>query len=327
MTENRNVVLDMDVGIDDALAIVYLAAQENVEIVAHGSVHGNCTVEDATQNALRVLELCGLDDVPVAAGSAEPLEQPLRLASFVHGNDGLGDAGLPPPRGERSGEHAVEQLLRLGRERPGELDLIATGPLTNLGAAVRRDPEVLTRYRSVTIMGGSGPFPPVGVMREMDANIDHDKVAAELVFSAPRTLITMVGVNVCTPVVLDEEAISTIAAAGTEQARLASKILVQYLDFYRYHWGRRVCPQYDALTAAIAADPSYATGWVDGPVNVTDDGGLGRAWLMLREDGGPLALPIRDVPSTRVVTAVDADRFLSRLVAAHVDPLPRSVRA
>lgn len=319
------VVLDMDVGIDDALAIIYLAAQADVEIVALGTVHGNCTIEDATRNALCVLETCGLDDVPVAVGSAEPLQQPLHTAPFVHGADGLGDVGLPAPRGGSSGEHAVDQLIRLAQERPGELDLIATGPLTNLGAAIRREPDVLTHYRSVTIMGGSGPFPPVGVMREVDANIDNDKLAAELVSSAPRKLMTMVGVNVCTPVVLDEDAVATIGAAETEHARLASRVLVQYLDFYVFHWARRVCPQYDALTAAIAVDPSYATEWVDGPVNITYDGGIGRAWLMVREDGGPVAIPSKEAPPTRVITAVDADRFIDALVSAHVEPLPAAL--
>jgi purine nucleosidase len=327
MSESKRILLDMDVGIDDAIAIIYLAARKDVEIVALGTVHGNSTTENTTKNALRVLEACGLDEVPVARGCDTPLEEPLRTAPYVHGEDGLGDVGLSPPRGHASGEHAIDQLLRLGREQPGELDLVATGPLTNLGAAVRRDPGVLASYNSVTIMGGSGPFPPVGVLREVDANIDHDKIAAKLVFSAPRQLMTMVGGNVCTPVVLDEQAIKTIAAADTEQARLTTSILVQYLDFYRFHWGRRVCPQYDALAVAIAVDPTYATASLDGPVNILDSGDLGRAWLMRREDGGALAIPLHQAPPTRCVTGVDADRFLAELIAAHVHPLPRPAGA
>lgn len=318
----RHVVLDTDVGIDDAIAIVYLAARRDVEIVALGSVHGNCSATDAAQNALRVLELCGLPHVPVACGAEQPIEQPLRLAPFVHGVDGLGDVGFPPPQGACSGEDAVDQLLRLASERPGELDLVAVGPLTNLGLAVRRDPDVLARYRSVTIMGGSGPFPRLGVLREVDANIDHDKLAAQLVFSAPRTLMTMVGVNVCTPTVLDEDAFAEIAAADTPQARFATSILAFYLDFYRYKWGRRVCPQYDALTAAIAVEPGYVTAAIDGPVNVIDDGAIGRAWLMRREDGGPLDVPVAEAPPTRVATAVDGDRFNADLVRALTTPLP-----
>ena len=141
----RQVVLDMDVGIDDAIAIALLAARADAEVVALGSVHGNCSMEDATRNALVVLETCGLGDVPVAAGAETPLEVPLHLAGFVHGADGLGDVGFPAPTGRPTGEHAADQLVRLGRERPGELDLLAVGPLTNLGLALRRTP---TRSRA-----------------------------------------------------------------------------------------------------------------------------------------------------------------------------------
>ena len=129
----RRVVLDMDVGIDDAIAMALLAARDDAEVVALGSVHGNCSVEDSTRNALVVLETCGLADVPVARGAETPLEVPLHLAGFVHGEDGLGDVGFPPPAGRPTGEHAADQIVRLGREQPGELDLLAVGPLTNLG--------------------------------------------------------------------------------------------------------------------------------------------------------------------------------------------------
>ena len=314
----RRVVLDMDVGIDDAIAIALLAAREDAEVVALGSVHGNCSVEDSTRNALVVLEACGLGDVPVARGAEVPLEVPLHLAGFVHGADGLGDVGFPAPAGAPTGEHAADQLVRLGREAPGELDLLAVGPLTNLGLALQRDPQALERYRSVVIMGGSGPYPEPGVLREFDANIDHDPHAARLVFHAPRTELVMVGVNVTSPAILDEDAIAAIAGADTPQARLVSAILPFYLDFYRHKWGRRICSMHDPLAAAILADPSYATAWLEGPVNVIHDGSLARAWLMAREDGGAIVQDVEPAPPTRVVTAVDAARFRDDLVAALV---------
>jgi purine nucleosidase len=285
-------------------------------VVALGSVHGNCSVEDSTRNALVVLETLGLGDVPVARGAEEPLEVPLHLAGFVHGADGLGDVGFPPPDGAPSGEDAGDQIIRLGREQPGELDLLAVGPLTNLGLALRRDPDALARYRSVVLMGGSGPFPPAGVLREFDANIDHDPDAARLVFSAPRQELVMVGVNVTTPAILDEEAIAEIAAAEGAAARLVSAILPFYLDFYRHKWGRRICSMHDPLAAGILADPSYVTGWLEGPVNVIHDGALARAWLMAREDGGELVQDVVAAPATRVAREVDHARFRDDLVSA-----------
>lgn len=320
--ERRRVVVDTDTGIDDAIALFYLAARRDVEIVAVGSVHGNCAVDHAAANALRVLEVCGLEDVPVALGSERPIEQDLRLAPYVHGRDGLGDVGLPAAHRDVSGEHAVAQLLRLSREREGQLDLLVLGPMTNIGMALCDDPDLLARFRSVVLMGGSGPFPPAGVLREVDANVHNDKLAAKLVFSAPRTLLVMVGVNVCTRTVLEEDAIAQISGAVTPQAAFVSQILPFYLDFYRYKWGRRISPQYDALAAAVLADPSYMTAYVDGPVNVLDDGAIGRAWLMAREDGGELALLAAHVPPTRVALAVDGDRFHRELVNALISPLP-----
>ena len=153
----RRVVLDMDVGIDDAIAILYLAARTDVEVVALGSVHGNGYTDVTTRNALIVLELAGLGHVPVARGADEPLVVPLSVATFVHGEDGLGDVGLPGP-GRARPPASMPRTRSSGSawSRPGELDLFAVGPLTNLGLALRATPRRSARYRSVVIMGGAG---------------------------------------------------------------------------------------------------------------------------------------------------------------------------
>src|SRR5579862_7339700 len=134
------------------MALVWLATHPGVELVAVGSTHGNCRADQAAVNALRVLEACGRGDVPVAVGEPVPAAGEATFATHVHGADGLGDAGLPPPAGRPSDEGAVDQLVRLGREAPGALDLLALGPLTNLAAALERDADALARYRSVTVM-------------------------------------------------------------------------------------------------------------------------------------------------------------------------------
>jgi len=126
----------------------------------------------------------------------------------------------------------------------------------------------------------------------------------------------MVGVNVTSPAILDEPAIEAIAAADTPAARLVSAILPFYLDFYRHKWGRRICSMHDPLAAAILADRSFVTRWLEGPVNVVHDGALARAWLMAREDGGVPVQPVEPAPPTRVAAAVDSERFRDDLVAA-----------
>ncbi|MDQ3227767.1 MAG: nucleoside hydrolase, partial [Chloroflexota bacterium] len=152
-TAPRQLLLDVDVGIDDAVMMLYLAAEPAAEIVAVGSCHGNCSAALSAINALKVLEVVGLDRVPVALGAESPLADPM-FAAEVHGHDGLADVGLPPPRRNVSGESAVDQILRLSRERPGALDLLAVGAMTNLALALEHDADVLARYRTVAILGG-----------------------------------------------------------------------------------------------------------------------------------------------------------------------------
>lgn len=190
MGEFREVVLDADVGIDDALMILGLVSEPAVEIVAIGATHGNCTAANSARNALRTLEAVGIHSVPVALGLESPLHPP-RSAPQVHGHDGLGDLGLPEPRGQVTGEPAQEQLVRLGLERPGMLDLIAVGSLSNLAAALALDPWSLKRYRSVTFLGTLSQYPKPIVPDYNDANVYFDPDASRAVLSSdtPMTIV------------------------------------------------------------------------------------------------------------------------------------------
>ncbi|WP_214321199.1 nucleoside hydrolase [Nonomuraea sediminis] len=309
----RRVVVDTDTGIDDAHTLLYLAGRDDAEIVAITSVFGNCTEEDATRNIGYVGRLLGLD-VPVARGAAEPLRGAAHIAGYVHGKDGLGDLGRDRPLPAVAAESAPELLVRLANQSPGELDLLALGPLTNLGLALRLDPELFTKYRSVVVMGGSGPYGEPGTLLMIDANVNNDPEAARAVFSAPRNELVMVGVNVTAGTILDERAIAALRAAGTPRARFATDILEAYLDFYQNEWGRRIIPLHDPLAAGVLLDPGFATAHVEGPVNVRSDGFLSRARLMRTHDGLPPAFPYEPAPDTRVITAVDSRRFVADFV-------------
>jgi inosine-uridine nucleoside N-ribohydrolase len=307
----------MDVGIDDALAILFLASRPEAEIVALGSVFGNVATEGATRNAITVLEAVGLGDVPVARGEDRPLRGEPRIADFVHGRNGLGDIELPAITGRPTGESAADQLIRLGREAPGELDLLAVGPLTNLGVALRKDPDSLSRYRSVVIMGGSGLEEASDAHLMIDANINNDPVAADLVFGARGAHPVMVGVNVTAPVLLDEASVSRIAAADTPQARFATAILPFYLDFYARQHIRRVASMHDPLAAGILLDPSLITEELRAPATVLRMAGGWRAVAPRHP-----SIEVADRPRTRVVTQVDGRRFVEELVASLTGPLP-----
>jgi purine nucleosidase len=301
------VVVDTDTGIDDALALVWLATRADVEIVAVGSTHGNCRADQAAVNALRVLEACGAT-APVAEGRPGPLSGNAVLASHVHGHDGLGDAGLAPPAGHPSGESAVDQLVRLGREHPGELDLLALGPLTNLGAALALDPRALAPYRSIVVMGGAGagraagvPDPTIGG----DHNTDHDPVAAVRVYDAVG--VTMVGTDVTLPVRFTGDDLDRIASAPTAHGQLVGAALPYYIRFHEPQFGPRTCCAHDALAAAVLTDPELVTEFAVGEIAVAEHAAGARAILHRRPEG-----------RSRAVVALDARSVLDRLIAALV---------
>jgi purine nucleosidase len=310
--ETRSFLLDMDVGIDDAVAIIFLAMQSNVEIVALGSVHGNVDSTNAALNALRTFEICGKYNIPVAIGAAEPLAQPVEIASHVHGDDGLGNTYLPLPQGRPTGEHAVDQILRLSHERPGELDLLAVGPLTNIGLALQRDPLVLTRFRSVVIMGGAGvEQPPDEELFGYDANIDHDPHAAELFFAAPGNKVS-VGVNVTNRTVLTGAALEAVRQSTTAHGRFAWDILQFYLDVYEQRLGYRGCALHDSLAAGVALDQAAVVlDYVDAPAEVIQTA-RGKRGVVARSPRFP------DRPPTRMITAVDVPKFIEWQVQALV---------
>jgi purine nucleosidase len=311
----RHVVLDTDTGIDDALALLYLAGRPDVEISAITSVYGNTTVECALTNIARVLEVAGLEDTLVARGAAGPIDGEPRIAAHVHGADGLGDLWSEPiaPK-NMSSLSSAELLVELGRSRPGYYDLLPIGPLTNLGIALEIEPNLLTLFRSVVIMGGSGPFPPLGVVQMVDANIHNDAVAAARVFASPRRELVMVGVNVTAGTIVDEQAVQALHRAGTKWGTFSAQVLEAYMDFYQVAWGRRVSPAHDGLAAALLVQPEWITKSERGPVNITTDGFATRAHLMRTASGLPVSWETSPAPDTHVVLDVDREAFLADFV-------------
>ncbi len=155
MTERIPVILDVDTGIDDSLALLYACASPEVELVAVTCVAGNVDARQVAENTRAVLELAGRPDVEVALGRETPLVRPLETTPETHGPHGIGYAVLPPPARPLSSRHAVDLLIEEARRRPGELTLVTLGPLTNLAVALLREPALPTLLRRWVLMGGS----------------------------------------------------------------------------------------------------------------------------------------------------------------------------
>uniref|UniRef100_A0A8C4Z005 Inosine/uridine-preferring nucleoside hydrolase domain-containing protein n=1 Tax=Gadus morhua TaxID=8049 RepID=A0A8C4Z005_GADMO len=150
-------LLDVDTGVDDAQGIMLALAAPDVQVLGITCTHGNTALENSCRNTLRVLKECQRGDIPVYRGSAEPLLGRMIDASDFHGKDGLGDSPDPQAPGldQLQAEGAVEALIRLVRENPGEVNLVATGPLTNLALAVKLDPSLPEKLKGLYIMGGN----------------------------------------------------------------------------------------------------------------------------------------------------------------------------
>lgn len=314
MGEFREVVLDADVGIDDALMILGLVSEPAVEIVAIGATHGNCTAANSARNALRTLEAVGIHSVPVALGLESPLHPP-RSAPQVHGHDGLGDLGLPEPRGQVTGEPAQEQLVRLGLERPGMLDLIAVGSLSNLAAALALDPWSLKRYRSITFLGTLSQYPKPIVPDYNDANVYFDPDASRAVLSSD-TPMTIVPIDLSRRAALEDRHLDALRTSTSPQAIFAWKILPFYCNFYQERLGRWSASMHDPLAAAIALDPTLATEVVERPIVVEPYGDRVRAVGRTEPAADTVGIPPK-----RIVPDADLPRFLDRFTDRLLEPI------
>ena len=189
----QKIIIDCDPGIDDALAVVFAHGDPGLEVCGITTVAGNVSLDKTTDNALRVRDFVRMGDVPVVPGSARPLVRPVLDARDVHGDSGLAGAMLPAALSGPSPGHAVDYLIDVMRAAPGEITLIAVGPLTNVALAVRREPALTSLVRDFVIMGGSagrGNATPAA-----EFNVLADPEAAAIVFSAGWT-VTMVGLDV-----------------------------------------------------------------------------------------------------------------------------------
>lgn len=316
-------ILDCDTGIDDAVAIAYAALHPGIELLGVGTVWGNVDVELATRNTLRVLDLVGRPDVPVARGADGPSNGgPAEFSLDVHGADGQGGAGEDGtgedrPVREAAPVTAARQIVELVRAHPDEVWLVPVGPLTNVAAALELDPELPALVAGVSLMGGSAAAPG-NVTPVAEANVWHDPEAAAAVFDAPWPIV-MAGLDVTMGALLTARHRDRLAASG-EAGRYLAGILQHYGEFYRGRvFGEWVCCVHDAIAVAAAAgvlDVRLAP-VVHVEVDVTDGPGRGQTVADLR--GRYRGFPEQPGAHCRVLLEIDTGIVdeIVELIAAH----------
>jgi purine nucleosidase len=219
------IILDCDPGIDDALAIAFAHGHPGIDLVGITTVAGNVGLAKTTANALAVCEFIGAAGIPVTAGCAGPLLRPALDARQVHGDSGLGGAILPPAAASPADGHAIDYLIETVRAAPGEITLVATGPLTNIALAVQREPRLADWVRQFVIMGGSAGRGNVTPAAEY--NIWADPEAAAAVFRAG-WIVTMLGLDVTLRTGATDEVLRRMGELGPLGTRLLLPALEQY---------------------------------------------------------------------------------------------------
>jgi purine nucleosidase len=310
-TRPCRIILDVDTGIDDAMAILYALGRPGIELMACTTVYGNTEVENATRNTLQILESAGRGDIPVAEGAGRSLLRPyVNKAAHIHGKNGLGEIVLPEPKARPVDEHAIDLILRLARENPGEISLLPVGPITNVALALSKEPRLAELLKEIVIMGSTIFHPGVrGVDSPMaDPNFFNDPEAAHIVINSGARIL-LVGMDVTMKTLLSEDLMAEIAASGGEPAKTMMKITQFYLDAYRSQYaGIRGCGLHDPLAVAAAEDRSLVT-IAPMQVDVELSGKLTRGQVVA--DRRPHAKP-----NVEICVNVETEKFTRRFAEA-----------
>ncbi|QDB78817.1 nucleoside hydrolase [Georgenia sp. 311] len=303
----RSIILDCDPGHDDALAILLAAGDPRAELLAITTVAGNQTVEKVTRNARAVCTVAGVEGVTVAQGASRPLVREAIIAPEYHGDSGLDGPDLPEPTVPLDPRGAAELIVRTVMDRePGTVDLVPTGPLTNIALALALEPRLAERVRGVTLMGGAytrGNRTPAA-----EFNIIADPEAAAAVFAAPWP-VTMVGLDLTHQALADDAFRSRVRALGTPLAGFVEELM----EFFTQSYARRGFPApavHDLCAVAAVLDPDVMT-YRDAFVTV-ELTGTWTTGMTVTDFEGLLGRPV----NTRVAVSLDRDRLWDMTVAA-----------
>jgi len=322
-SRSERIILDTDPGVDDALAIFLALRSPELQLEAITAVSGNVPLSFTLPNALRLVEIAGRTDVPVAAGAAVPLLRRLVTAAYVHGNNGLGGVEFPEPKIKPAAESAVELIRRIVRANPGEITIAAVGPLTNIATLLKVDPSIAPLIKSFALMGGSLSGGNITPAAEFNFYVDPE--AARIVFDS-NVPILMVGLDVTHKVLLHESQVKILEAAQNPVSQAAAKIMRATMARIKPTNDETVVAMHDPLTIASLIDPSLITakdyyvqiettgemtagmsvGYYRSPVRRSPPMDIG-------DNSGPI--PTEEYkPNCKVAVGVDPDKFFNLLL-------------
>jgi pyrimidine-specific ribonucleoside hydrolase len=298
------VILDCDPGHDDALAIMIAVADPDIDLRAITTVAGNVTLENTTMNALRVLDMVGRSDIPVAAGADRPRERSLSTAASMHGESGLAGPLPVQPGRAPSAITAVELIAQVLTEASEPVTLVITGPQTNAAAVIEELPHLRDRIARIVFMGGAidlGNWTPAA-----EFNIWVDPEAADIVLRSGLDL-TMIGLEVTHQAWLTDEHADALRGKG-DCGRFVAELLDHFVGFHRQRFDWEGAPIHDAVTIAHLIDPSLVrTVFANVEIELQSELCVGRTvvdrWRVTERR-----------PNCHVGIGIDRDRFVTLLM-------------
>jgi len=327
----HKVILDTDPGIDDAMAIAYALAHPDIDLLALTTVFGNVSVDKSTRNAQYILDVFGATNVDVVKGASVPvIQEPLPHSEFVHGDDGIGNC-YPQQAHElnSNAKHtdvhalcAADYIIEQARAHPGEIDLVAVGPLSNLALALEKEPELPNLVKQLIVMGGAVDEPG-NVTPVAEANFFNDPHAADQLLARDWP-ITVVGLDVTHKVMITD----THLAKLRDNAGIMGDFLWRssrfYIDFYSSKGAAKnqsepQCAMHDAAAVAYLVEPDAFT--VETGAARVIEAGVAAGQLAMDRRGYQYATDhwSNRAASNRACMGVDANRVLDSFINTIID--------
>lgn len=304
----RPLIVDCDPGHDDAVALFLALGNPALDLRFVTTVGGNQTIDKVTFNARALLAQCHREDIPVYRGAERPLLRPVQTAGDIHGDTGLDGVDLPEPTVPERDTPAAQAIAEaVMAAPPGELTLVATGPLTNLALAVRLVPQIVERVREVVVMGGA--YQGGNVTAAAEFNIACDPEAAHIVFEQDWPL-TMVGLDLTHQALATPSVEDRLLALNTDLARCVLGLMSFFRAAYRDVQGFQDPPVHDPCTLAYLIDPTIVA-TRKAPIMI-ETAGRHTAGMTVVDLRGPAPADCR----TQVATTLDVDRFWDLVIAA-----------
>ncbi|KAI3788760.1 hypothetical protein L2E82_01535 [Cichorium intybus] len=263
----KKIIIDTDPGIDDAMAIFLALRSPEITVIGLTTIYGNVYTTLATKNALHLLEVAGRTDISVAEGSHKATK--LQVRDFAHGMDGLGNQNFPESKSKPIEQSAAEYIVEQANLYPGEVTVVALGPLTNIALAIELDPTLTKNIGQIVLLGGD--FSVDGcVNAAAETNISGDPEAADIVFTSGADVLA-VGMNVTRQVIMKDYERDKLAESDGIFAKYLCKILDHYFSYHRHAYNMKGIYLHDPTALLATVNPSLMT-YMEGVVKVQTTG-------------------------------------------------------